>query len=102
DDQRRHLSGVDLVLAPAWCEAYLDEVATAGALGVPVVATLRAAGWVAPAHEIAPGDVQGLGAAVDRALAAAPGAPGAPGAPTDLEDARDRLSAALRAALAGS
>lgn len=69
EDQRRHLRDVDQVLAPAWCEAYLDAVAAAGAMGVPVVATQRAAGWVTPAHEIAPGDVQALGMAMDRTLA---------------------------------
>jgi hypothetical protein len=109
DDQRRHLRGIDLVLAPAWCEAYLEEVAVAGNLGVPVVGTLRASGWVTPACEIAPGDAQGLGAAVERTLKGArTSAPAdiagghdgraGQGAP-DGQGARDRLVAALRAAL---
>jgi hypothetical protein len=108
DDQRRHLRDVDLVLAPAWCEAYLEEVAAAGGAGVPVVATLRASGWVTPTHEIAPGDVQALGTAVDRALEGARGASvppadvgGGRGGPDALaaQGARDRLVTALRAAL---
>jgi hypothetical protein len=101
DDQRRHLRDVDLVLAPAWCESYLDEVAAAGSLGVPIVATLRAAGWVTPAHEIAPGDIEALGTALDRADGALAAARRAPGRPAHVHDARDRLVTALRAALAG-
>jgi hypothetical protein len=98
-EQRRHLRDVDLVLAPAWCETYLDEVATAATLGVAVVATPRAAGWVTPAPELAPGDVEAVGMAIDRALAAAPVSP----APSiSACDARDRLATALRAALSGT
>jgi hypothetical protein len=100
EDERRHLHNIDLVLAPAWCEAYLDEVATAGARGIPVVATLRGAGWVTPAHEIAPGDVADLGAALDMtdgALAAR----AQTGPRVEARDAHERLRLALRAALAG-
>lgn len=67
--ERRHLHGVDVVIAPSWCEAYLPEVAQAAARGVPVIATGRGAGFVTPAVEIAPGDVGALGAALDRVLA---------------------------------
>jgi hypothetical protein len=97
-DAQRRLEGVDLVLAPAWCETYLDEVAAAAARGIPVVATQRAAGWLTPgpASEPAPGDSQALGMAIDRALAA----PGPPSLSPHVHDAHDRLVATLRAALA--
>ena len=106
DAQRRHLRGVDLVLAPAWCETYLAEVTTAAAVGVPVVATQRAAGWLTPVPDsasesalgLAPGDSQALGVAMDRALAA----PGPPDLSPRVHDAHDRLVATLRAVLAGS
>lgn len=88
EDERRHLRGVDVVLAPAWCEAYLDEVALAERLGVPVVATLRGAGWVTPVAAITPGDVGALGAAMDGALAMARDAEHGP---SDVQPARVRL-----------
>ena len=103
EDERRHLRGVDVVLAPAWCEAYLDEVATAERLGVPVVATLRGAGWVTPVAAITPGDVGALGAAVDGALAMARDADHGPSdlLRTRVRLVRERLVHALRAAAAG-
>jgi hypothetical protein len=62
------LAGVDAVVAPAWCESYPPEVALAAARGVPVIATARAAGHVDLARagaEVAPGDVDGLWAALE-------------------------------------
>jgi hypothetical protein len=102
EDERRHLRGVDVVLAPAWCEAYLDEVALAERAGVPVVATLRGAGWVTPVAAITPGDAGALGAAIDGALAMPRDVPHAP---PDMQRARVRLVRErfvhiLRAALA--
>ncbi len=64
------LDGIDLVLAPAWCEAYPDEVARAVAQGVPVIGTLRAAGFVdLDGLAAPPGDVRALSAAIDMAAA---------------------------------
>jgi hypothetical protein len=65
------LAGIDVVLAPAPCESYAPEVARAAALGVPVVATRRAAGAVdltTAGAEIEPHDAAGLHAAVLRVL----------------------------------
>lgn len=67
--ERRHLQGVSAVIAPSWCEAYLDEVALAAARGIPVIATRRGAGFAALAAEIPPGDDRALGHALDRVLA---------------------------------
>ena len=60
------LDGIDLVIAPSWCEADLPEVALAARRGVPIVATDRAAGGAClAAHRlIEPGDVAALSAAV--------------------------------------
>ncbi len=104
EDERRHLRDVNVVLAPAWCEAYLDEVALAERLGVPVVATLRGAGWVTPVAAITPGDVGALGAAVDGALAMARDADHGPSdlLRTRVRLVRERLIHALRAAVAGA
>ena len=64
------LDGIGLVLAPAWCESYPDEVACAAAHGVPVAGTVRAAGFVDLEGLAArPGDVRALSAAVDLAIA---------------------------------
>lgn len=63
-EERQELKGVDLVIAPAWCEGYPAEVPAAAARGIKVVATRRAAGAVTPDAEIAPGDADGLIAAV--------------------------------------
>jgi hypothetical protein len=103
EDERRHLRGVDVVIAPAWCEAYLDEVAMAERLGVPVVATLRGAGWVTPVAAVTPGDVGALGAAVDGALAMARDADHGPSdlLRTRVRLVRERLVIALRAAATG-
>jgi hypothetical protein len=40
------VQNADVVLAPAWCESYPPEVPLAAAMGIPVIATDRAAGWV--------------------------------------------------------
>lgn len=53
------LHGIDLVIAPAWCESDLPEVAAAAARGIPVIATDRAAG-TAQVHLVEPGDVAAL------------------------------------------
>ena len=66
--QRTALAGIDVVLAPSWCESYPHEVLVAEAAGVPVIATRRAAGPVdlsATGVEVPPGDP----AAIQRALA---------------------------------
>jgi hypothetical protein len=63
------LRGVDVVVAPAPCESYPPEVMRAAALGVPVVATRRAAGPVdlgRAGAEVRPFDVPALCAAVAR------------------------------------
>jgi hypothetical protein len=68
------LAGVDAVVAPAPCESYPPEVPRAAALGVPVIATGRAAGAVdlgaagARTAEIPPHDARALRAAVARLL----------------------------------
>ena len=64
------LDGVGLVLAPSWCESHPEEVARAVSHGVPVIGTLRAAGFAelgTGAH--APGDVRALAAAIELAIA---------------------------------
>lgn len=65
--ERSSLEGVTAVLAPAWCECYPPEVPLAASLGIPVVATARAAGTVdlsVAGVEIDPGDVGALVAAL--------------------------------------
>jgi hypothetical protein len=68
------LRGIDLVVAPAPCETYPPEVLRAIELGVPVVATRRAAGPVdllstaAASAEIEPHDVARLVRAAERLL----------------------------------
>jgi glycosyltransferase involved in cell wall biosynthesis len=67
----RRLAGVGAVIAPAWVESHPPEVARAAAAGVPVVATARAAGFVALARcgrEVPPGDGAALAAALDEVL----------------------------------
>jgi hypothetical protein len=67
----RALEGVHAVLAPAWCESYPPEVHLAARLGVPIVASARAARHVDVARvgaEVAPGDVAGLARAIDAVL----------------------------------
>ncbi len=64
------LDGIGLVIAPSWCESYPDELARAVSHGVPVTSTVRAAGFLdlgSAAPE--PGDVPGLSAALEMALA---------------------------------
>lgn len=102
EDERRQLRGVDVVLAPAWCEAYLDEVALAERAGIPVVATLRGAGWVTSVAAITPGDVGALGAALDGAIAMARDAEHGPSdvQRTRVRLVRERFVHILRAALA--
>ncbi len=96
DRERTGLDGVTAVLAPAWCESWLPEVARAAAIGVPVVATTRGAGF-APLEgsgaEVERGDVAGLAAALRRVQAARP----ARGVGVAMDAAVD----ALRLALAG-
>jgi hypothetical protein len=58
------LEGIDLVVAPAWCESDLAQIALAARRGIPVVATDRAAGRVRVEVTIPPGDVQALVEAV--------------------------------------
>jgi len=65
--ERLRLEGVHAVVAPAWCESYPPEVALAARLGVPVVATARAAGAVDLGRagvEVAPGDRPALRRAI--------------------------------------
>lgn len=62
------LAGIDLVIAPSWCETYPPELAAAARRDIPIVATTRASG-VLDAHTIQPGDSAGLVAAVNRVLA---------------------------------
>jgi glycosyltransferase involved in cell wall biosynthesis len=80
------LDGIDLVVAPSWCESYPDEVARAAAAGLPVVATHRAAGFL-DLDEVAPGDADGLRAAAERAR---------PPSPSRTEDPGDALRALIR------
>lgn len=39
--EKERLDGVDLVVAPAWCEAHLPQLAVAAARGIPILATDR-------------------------------------------------------------
>jgi hypothetical protein len=63
-EERDALHGIDVVIAPAWCESYPAEVSLARAAGVPVVATAQAAGFGDAA--IARGDAEALAAAIRR------------------------------------
>jgi hypothetical protein len=67
-EAQRTLAGVDVVLAPAWCEAHPPELARAVARGIPVIATDRAAGFL-PCRTVPRGNVPALVAELD-ALAA--------------------------------
>lgn len=60
----RFLRGVDAVLAPSWVEANPPGVALAVALGVPVVATERAAGWWPEVRRVAVGDANAIAEAL--------------------------------------
>jgi hypothetical protein len=73
--QLRSLDGVHAVLAPAWCESYPPEVPLAARLGVPVVATARAAGDVDLSRagaEVPAGDVPALRRAIATFVGAEP------------------------------
>ena len=97
-EERERLAGVDLVLAPALCESHAAEVVVAAAGGVPVVATLRAAGFVdlaSAGREVVPGDAADLLRAA-RELLAAPRRPA--GA---IHSEPDRLRESLGQVLAG-
>ncbi len=48
--ERQRLEGVDLVVAPAWCEAHLPQLAVAAARGIPILATDRVT-WAEGAPE---------------------------------------------------
>ncbi len=67
------LDGVDLVLAPAWCESYPRPVQLAAAAGVPVLATSRAAGFAVlpPDAALDPGDATSIAGALGRVIATA-------------------------------
>jgi len=67
------LEGIDLVIAPAWCESHPEELRRAAAARVPAVATHRAAGWL-DVTEIPPGNPSVLRAAAERARPPEPGA----------------------------
>jgi len=72
-EERERLAGVDLVLAPALCESHPPEVSLAAVSGVPVVATLRAAGFVdlgSAGREVVPGNGPELLRAARELLAA--------------------------------
>jgi hypothetical protein len=65
------LEGIDLVLAPSWCEVDLPQVALAARMGIAVVATDRAAGRVdltIAGASVTPGDLDGLKGAVTSLL----------------------------------
>ena len=67
--ERATLDGVELVIAPSWCEANPPELARAVSARIPVVATTRAAGHWDPDEigaGVARGDSAALCAAVDR------------------------------------
>ncbi len=63
-EQQRSLSGVDVVLAPAWCESHPPELPRAMAQGIPVIATDRAAGFL-DCNTVPRGNVPALIAELD-------------------------------------
>ncbi len=63
-EQQRSLKGVDVVLAPAWCESHPPELPRAVAKGIPVIATDRAAGFL-PCSTVPRGNVPALIAELD-------------------------------------
>ncbi|WP_224244144.1 hypothetical protein [Hyalangium gracile] len=65
---QRTLHGVDVVLAPSWCESHPPELARAVARGIPVIATDRSSGFL-PCRTVPRGNVPALVAELD-ALAA--------------------------------
>lgn len=53
------LDGVDVVIAPAWCECHPPELARAAGLGVPIIATDRASGFLR-IQSVSPGEPAAL------------------------------------------
>lgn len=66
----RDLDGIDIVVAPSWCEAELPQLAVAALRGLPIVATTRAAGLFdqTAISVVEPGDAAGLVSAVLSAI----------------------------------
>jgi hypothetical protein len=62
--EQQRLEGVDVVLAPAWCESDPPELAHAVARGLPTIATDRAAGFL-PCSRVPRGDVSALVSALE-------------------------------------
>lgn len=57
------LGQIDVLLAPSWCEMHVPEITAAAELGVPIVATTRAAGLTNLSEAgatVEPGDINGL------------------------------------------
>jgi hypothetical protein len=63
-EEQRTLQGVDVVLAPSWCESHPPELARAAARGIPVIATDRAAGFL-DCRTVPRGNVPALVAELD-------------------------------------
>lgn len=63
-EQQHRLNGVDVVLAPAWCESHPPELPRAVARGIPVIATDRAAGFL-DCNTVPRGNVPALIAELD-------------------------------------
>ncbi len=64
EKEQRTLQGVDVVLAPSWCESHPPELARAVARGIPVIATDRASGFL-PCQTVPRGNVPALVAELD-------------------------------------
>lgn len=62
--EQRSLTGVDVVLAPAWCESHPPELPRAVAQGIPIIATDRAAGFL-DCNTVPRGNVPALIAELD-------------------------------------
>ncbi|WP_224366748.1 hypothetical protein [Hyalangium versicolor] len=63
-ETQRTLRGVDVVLAPAWCESHPHELPRAVARGIPIIATDRASGFL-PCRTVPRGNVPALVAELD-------------------------------------
>lgn len=83
--ERTTLAGIDCVVAPALCESHLPELAHASALGIPIIATDRAAGFV-DATLVPIGDITALGRALEAPRIAPPST-------TDSSSLWDKLNA---------